>query len=48
MDWTRDGRLVIATWGGSDKTLGEVYIVDNVDREDEPEQGRRTRRSPTG
>ncbi|GAA0957848.1 hypothetical protein GCM10009558_076200 [Virgisporangium aurantiacum] len=30
MDWTRDGRLVIATWGGSDQTRGEVYIVGNV------------------
>ena len=30
MDWTRDGRLVIATWGGSNKALGEVYIVSNV------------------
>jgi glucose/arabinose dehydrogenase len=30
MDWTRDGRLVIATWGGSDQTQGEVYIVSNV------------------
>jgi hypothetical protein len=30
MDWTADGRLVITTWGGSDQTLGEVFIVSNV------------------
>jgi hypothetical protein len=30
MDWTADGRLVITTWGGSDETAGEVFIVDNV------------------
>jgi hypothetical protein len=30
MDWTRDGRLVIATWGASNKSEGEVYIVDRV------------------
>ncbi|WFE20611.1 DUF1080 domain-containing protein [Solwaraspora sp. WMMD937] len=30
MDWTEDGRLVIATWGGSEEVLGEVYIVENV------------------
>jgi 3-keto-disaccharide hydrolase/PA14 domain-containing protein/carbohydrate binding protein with CBM35 domain len=30
MDWTKDGRLVIATWGGSLNTLGEVYILDHV------------------
>lgn len=30
MDWTEDGRLVIATWGGSEQFSGEVYIVENV------------------
>ncbi|BCB75885.1 hypothetical protein GCM10022251_54680 [Phytohabitans flavus] len=30
MAWTADGRLVISTWGGSDKLLGEVYIVDGA------------------
>ncbi|HEX6352656.1 family 16 glycoside hydrolase [Actinophytocola sp.] len=36
MDWTRDGRLVIATWGGSENTLGEVYILDNVTGQTDP------------
>ena len=39
MDWTRDGRLVIATWGGSDQRLGEVYIVDHVTGKTEPGHG---------
>ncbi|PRY35681.1 family 16 glycoside hydrolase [Umezawaea tangerina] len=30
MDWLPDGRLAIATWGGSDKTVGEVYLVTNA------------------
>ncbi|SEF98403.1 Carbohydrate binding module (family 35) [Nonomuraea solani] len=30
MDWLPDGRLAIATWGGSGKTLGEVYLLGNV------------------
>jgi hypothetical protein len=30
MDWLPDGRLAIATWGGSDKTLGEVYLISNA------------------
>jgi Domain of Unknown Function (DUF1080)/PA14 domain/Carbohydrate binding module (family 35) len=30
MDWTDDGRLAIATWGGSLNTVGEVYLLDNV------------------
>lgn len=36
MDWTRDGRLVIATWGGSLNTLGEVYILDHVTGRTDP------------
>lgn len=36
MDWTRDGRLVIATWGGSLNTLGEVYILDHVTGQTDP------------
>ena len=36
MDWTDDGRLVIATWGGSDTTAGEVYIVGNVTGQTDP------------
>ncbi|MEH0824354.1 MULTISPECIES: family 16 glycoside hydrolase [unclassified Micromonospora] len=30
MDWLPDDRLVITTWGGSDQTNGEVYILDNT------------------
>jgi hypothetical protein len=30
MAWTDDERLVIATWGGSNKWQGEVYLLDNV------------------
>jgi hypothetical protein len=30
MDWMDDGRLVITTWGGSDTTKGEAYIVSGV------------------
>ncbi|CAM5330991.1 hypothetical protein SFUMM280S_09223 [Streptomyces fumanus] len=30
MDWLPDGRLAISTWGGSEQTAGEVYLLDNV------------------
>nr|WP_234319980.1 PA14 domain-containing protein [Streptomyces sp. SBT349] len=30
MDWLPDGRLAVATWGGSETTAGEVYLLDNV------------------
>ncbi|EGX56646.1 large, multifunctional secreted protein [Streptomyces zinciresistens K42] len=30
MDWLPDGRLAITTWGGTDTTAGEVYLLDNV------------------
>ncbi|CAM3587442.1 family 16 glycoside hydrolase [Kibdelosporangium persicum] len=30
MDWLPDGRLAIATWGGSNNVLGEVYLLSNV------------------
>ncbi|MFJ8148912.1 family 16 glycoside hydrolase [Streptomyces sp. NPDC096048] len=30
MDWLPDGRMAITTWGGTDKTEGEVYLLDNV------------------
>ncbi|GAB1510802.1 hypothetical protein JCM33774_28440 [Actinophytocola sp. KF-1] len=36
MDWTADGRLVIATWGGSLNTLGEVYLLDGVTGRTDP------------
>ncbi len=38
MAWTADGRLVISTWGGSDKLLGEVYIVDGATGATGPDQ----------
>jgi hypothetical protein len=38
MDWTADGRLVIATWGGSEQFSGAVYIVSNVTGETGPDQ----------
>ncbi|RSM45645.1 hypothetical protein DMB66_50700 [Actinoplanes sp. ATCC 53533] len=28
--WRPDGKMVISTWGGSDKLAGEVYLVANV------------------
>jgi hypothetical protein len=43
MDWTADGRLVIATWGGSSTTNGEVYIVDGVTGATDPGTVRYTR-----
>ncbi|MFD3658195.1 family 16 glycoside hydrolase [Streptomyces sp. NPDC058620] len=30
MDWLPNGRLAVATWGGSTNTAGEVYLLDNV------------------
>jgi uncharacterized protein YegP (UPF0339 family) len=30
MDWLPDGRMAIATWGGSENDLGEVYLLGNV------------------
>jgi hypothetical protein len=30
MDWLPDGRLVVSTWGGTDNTAGEVYVMDEV------------------
>jgi hypothetical protein len=38
MDWTDDGRLVIATWGGSEQFGGEVFIVSNVTGATGPDQ----------
>ncbi|HEX2131074.1 MAG TPA: family 16 glycoside hydrolase [Actinophytocola sp.] len=38
MAWTKDGRLVISTWGGSLNTLGEVYILDNVTGATDPSE----------
>ncbi|MFD3540246.1 ricin-type beta-trefoil lectin domain protein [Streptomyces sp. NPDC058662] len=30
MDWLPDGRLAVTTWGGSNNTAGEVYLLGNV------------------
>jgi glucose/arabinose dehydrogenase len=30
MDWLPDGRLVISTWGATNQTAGEVYILANT------------------
>ncbi|MFD9770811.1 family 16 glycoside hydrolase [[Kitasatospora] papulosa] len=30
MDWLPDGRLALSTWGGSETTTGEVYLLGNV------------------
>jgi hypothetical protein len=36
MDWLSDGRLVISTWGESNQTAGEVYIMANTGGSTEP------------
>ncbi|HVK20951.1 MAG TPA: family 16 glycoside hydrolase [Actinokineospora sp.] len=38
MDWLPDGRLAIATWGGSQQSLGEVYLLGNVTGATSPSQ----------
>ncbi|CCK26932.1 PA14 domain-containing protein [Streptomyces davaonensis JCM 4913] len=38
MDWLPDGRLAITTWGGSEKKLGEVYLLDHVTGTTSPDQ----------
>lgn len=38
MDWLPDGRLAVATWGGTDNEAGEVYLLDNVTGDTSPEQ----------
>jgi hypothetical protein len=38
MDWLPDGRLAITTWGGTDNTTGEVYLLDNVTGDTGPGQ----------
>ncbi|MFB9414727.1 family 16 glycoside hydrolase [Dactylosporangium matsuzakiense] len=43
MDWFPDGRLAIATWGGSLNTTGEVYILRNVTGATSPSQVQYTR-----
>jgi hypothetical protein len=36
MDWLPDGRLVVSTWGGTNKTAGDVYILANTGGSTEP------------
>ncbi|MGK5440440.1 family 16 glycoside hydrolase [Micromonospora sp. URMC 105] len=38
MDWFSDGRLAITTWGGTDNTSGEVWILDEVTGDTGPSQ----------
>ncbi|MFE2938457.1 family 16 glycoside hydrolase [Streptomyces sp. NPDC059255] len=38
MDWLPGGRLAVTTWGGSTKTEGEVYVLDNVTGDTGPEK----------
>lgn len=47
MDWLPDGRLAIATWGGTDNTLGEVHLISNATGTTSPAQVR-TQRVATG
>ncbi|WP_435972389.1 lectin [Streptomyces sp. Qhu_M48] len=30
MDWLPDGRLAVTTWGGSNNSVGEVYLLSHV------------------
>ncbi|MFD4260809.1 family 16 glycoside hydrolase [Streptomyces sp. NPDC058534] len=38
MDWLPDGRMAVTTWGGTDKTEGEVYLLDNVTGQTSPDK----------
>ncbi|MFD4169199.1 family 16 glycoside hydrolase [Streptomyces albidoflavus] len=38
MDWLPDGRLAVTTWGGTDNTDGEVYLLDHVRGDTGPEE----------
>ena len=38
MDWMPGGRLAVTTWGGSDQTKGQVYVLDNVTGDTGPEK----------
>ncbi|MFE0450342.1 family 16 glycoside hydrolase [Streptomyces sp. NPDC058914] len=38
MDWLPDGRLAVSTWGESETTNGEVYLLDNVTGDTGPEK----------
>ncbi|MGX1247632.1 hypothetical protein RKD48_000143 [Streptomyces ambofaciens] len=39
MDWLPDGRLAVATWGGSNNTAGEVYPAEQRHRRHRAGQG---------
>jgi 3-keto-disaccharide hydrolase/PA14 domain-containing protein/carbohydrate binding protein with CBM35 domain len=43
MDWLPDGRLAIATWGGSQNVLGEVYLLSGVTGNTDPSRVTRQR-----
>ncbi|WP_435843907.1 ricin-type beta-trefoil lectin domain protein [Streptomyces fructofermentans] len=43
MDWLPDGRLAVATWGGSQNTTGEVYLLNNVTGDTGPDKVTRKR-----
>jgi hypothetical protein len=43
MDWFPDGRLAITTWGGSNTSVGEVYILSGVTGNTSPSQVTYTR-----
>lgn len=36
MDWLPDGRLAVTTWGGTDNTTGEVYLLSDVTGSTDP------------
>ncbi|MFG1603409.1 family 16 glycoside hydrolase [Actinoplanes sp. NPDC049265] len=38
MAWRPDGKLLVSTWGGSDKRQGAVYLLDHVTGATSPEQ----------
>ncbi|MDI5975415.1 family 16 glycoside hydrolase [Amycolatopsis magusensis] len=40
MDWLPDGRLAIATWGGTDNELGEVHLLSGVSGTTDPSKVR--------
>ncbi|ROP42072.1 ricin-type beta-trefoil lectin domain protein [Saccharothrix texasensis] len=43
MDWLPDGRLAIATWGGSNTKLGEVHLISGVTGATDPTKVRTQR-----
>ncbi|WP_285683630.1 family 16 glycoside hydrolase [Actinoplanes sp. NBRC 103695] len=38
MAWRPDGKLLVSTWGGTDKNAGEVYLLDHVTGATSPQQ----------